>query len=107
MSITGSLQLSGGILDLVLGDEWTTADVGTSFDIFSAGDVSGSFANLSWTSEKMPDNGLAWVYGFDSITGIGSVTLTESGGVPEPATWIMLLVGGGILAAAGRRNRKR
>ena len=48
------------------------------------------------------------IYGASAINpdgaffGVGTITV-----VPEPATWGMMLLGGGLLAAAGRFRRKR
>lgn len=42
---------------------------------------------------------------FDDIT-FGSVTPGEPGGIPEPATWAMMIMGFGLVGMASRRRRR-
>jgi PEP-CTERM motif-containing protein len=50
-----------------------------------------------------PDN----VYEITRYTGTQIVASVAEGGVPEPATWAMMLVGFGAIGMAMRRNRRR
>ncbi len=45
----------------------------------------------------------------DSVHGavIDNIVLTSTGGVPEPAAWIMMLIGMGSLGGVLRGNRAR
>ena len=71
---------------------------------------------LAWMEESSSPTllfmGLADSAGFSKVTisstGMGNVELDNvlyAGGVPEPATWAMLLMGFGGLGAALRRRR--
>ncbi|GGE16275.1 hypothetical protein GCM10011529_23330 [Polymorphobacter glacialis] len=73
------------------------------------GDPSGTFCNFSaigidfaGTARSINFGGTANQTGFDDIT-FGSAT--PGGGVPEPASWAMLIAGFGLTGAAMRRRR--
>ncbi len=85
LSVGGNVELDG-LLNLLLSDIWTLDDIGASFKVFDDAtfpNVSGAFASVAWNPEMAPD--LFWWYNPMD----GSVNL----GVPEPATWGMLLAG--------------
>lgn len=74
---------------------------GTSDGFFGTNEVhgvlkfTGTFTSLSFT-----DSGEAW-HGFT----VGISDIAPTGGVPEPATWAMLIMGFGGIGAAMRRRR--
>ncbi|MGQ5701399.1 PEPxxWA-CTERM sorting domain-containing protein [Sandaracinobacteroides sp. A072] len=73
-----------------------------------SGDPTGAFCNwtavgvnFAGTAYSIDFGGTANQTGFDDIT-FGSAT---PGGVPEPATWAMLITGFGLVGFAARRRR--
>nr|WP_207790277.1 nidogen-like domain-containing protein [Glacieibacterium frigidum] len=96
-----------GMYDTLL----TTLAAGVEY-VFGPGGVS-SFAvrDIEVTPFLDPDNPLAFVTGL-TFAGAGQVNMTQSpftvfvaGGVPEPATWAMLIGGFGMVGAMARRRR--
>jgi hypothetical protein len=65
--------------------------------------VIGSGATL--TSPANGDNLLLWVNDTNYVDNLGGFTASISSGVPEPATWAMLILGFGVLGLAARRRR--
>ncbi len=56
------------------------------------------------TAKSIVFAGVANYVVFDDIT-FGSVTPGEPGGIPEPATWAMMIMGFGLVGLAARRRR--
>ncbi|MDO5114308.1 MAG: PEP-CTERM sorting domain-containing protein [Planctomycetia bacterium] len=85
--LADAITLEGGDLEInVLGDVY---EDGFQVSLFgSAPDFSGTFANILTNVE-----GYAWT--LDYATGVA--TLQGAAGVPEPATWCLLLLGLGLL----------
>lgn len=85
--LADAMTLEGGDLEInVLGDVY---EDGFQVSLFgSTPDFSGTFANILTNVE-----GYAWT--LDYATGIA--TLQNTTGVPEPATWCLLLLGLGLL----------
>ncbi len=93
LSITDDITLDG-TLHLLLTDpaQWTLDDVGTSFQIFTKYDTEQTFARVTWTETML--SSLRWDY--NPMDGSVYLGLNGSeGGVPEPATWVLML---GMLA---------
>ncbi len=104
----------------IAGDVWTLSgdfNVSTSFFAGGAGDVQndGSFLGQNWTSaafSKLALNVGPGSYTF-SLTGDGAgglpagvgVRLDTVAGIPEPATWALLISGFGMVGFAARRRR--
>lgn len=94
-----------GTLDLIFSGAyaWTEADVGqVSFSIFDGMVPGGEFSDLSW-SGAVADNLMWWYNPLDGTVNL-ALGANEGGGVPEPATWIMLLVGLAGLAIWRKRG---
>lgn len=102
--VNGDISL-GGTLELVLLDPlaWSQGDAGTAFEIFKLADpsafgIDGGFQSVI-LSDAMANTNLEWVFslGMDNGTMVGMLTLagtgSESGAVPEPGTWAMMLLG--------------
>jgi hypothetical protein len=102
-----SLVLDGSTLtyDPTFGDLLVDVNVtgGTSvngaYNVFFNADYTGSDTTRAWSST---------VFGDTSTTGalVTTFNLTASG-VPEPASWALMLLGFGIAGAAMRRQRQR
>src|SRR5689334_4396681 len=59
----------------------------------------------SWTSYINPDFKIDWV-GSQNNYNLVSLAIPVNQGVPEPATWAMMLIGFGGIGVAMRRSRK-
>jgi hypothetical protein len=87
------LNIAG--IGLVVNQPGPTAPVFTPFNVFNSG-AAGNFAfQLDYNETQGPPATLVW-----SINDV-----VVSGGVPEPATWGLMLVGFGGLGAMMRRRR--
>ena len=92
LNVTGTATLDG-MLDLTYWDTFT-AQVGDSFVILTAGDLTGTFANVVLPDAKIWD--INYDFNADTVT----LTVTE---VPDPASLAMGLAGLGLVAARRRR----
>lgn len=53
------------------------------------------------------DGGASWSSGYESMNGVAVGLYDVAGGVPEPSTWVMLLLGVAAIGAAMRAPRRR
>lgn len=53
------------------------------------------------------DGGASWSSGYEYMNGVAVSLYEVAGGVPEPATWVMLLLGVAAVGAAMRAPRRR
>ncbi len=90
------------------GNVLATLQLDAQFSDNCSGDPTGAFCNwtavgvnFAGTAYSIDFGGTANQTGFDDIT-FGSAT---PGGVPEPATWAMLITGFGLVGFAARRRR--
>ena len=86
-----------------------TLNLAAQFGTNCVGDPGGSFCNFTavgvtfaGTAKSINFAGTAGRTGFDDITFGSDVA---GGGVPEPASWAMLIAGFGLVGAAARRRR--
>lgn len=87
--------------------------VSAQYNVGCTGDPSGSFCNwtaagvsFSGTAMSIDFGGTADQTGYDNIT-FGSATPGTTGGVPEPASWALMLSGFGLVGGSLRyRTRK-
>ena len=113
-SAAGSITLAG-TLDLILtGDLWTPADLGLfeeGGDFFGGIELfpvtPGSWANV--TVSETPywaSSGLGWTFGINDsgYAVLNLVPFQDESGVPEPATWGMLLAGAAGVWVLRRRS---
>ena len=91
------------------GNLLATLDLRAQFNENCVGDPNGNFCNwtaigvlFGGTAKSLNFAGTAGATGFDNIT-FGSDN--PGGGVPEPASWAMLIAGFGLVGAAARRRR--
>ena len=86
--------------DLTTGELWTTSFVGGNKVVFTAptghrlNEGDDFFVNIVFTGPVSVDR--------FSFAGLW----TDAGGVPEPATWAMMLVGFGMIGMTTRRHRR-
>ncbi len=118
--IRGTFNLGGGG-----GDQVYLAPVGATW-----ANVSGNFTNVTWAGGQMiATTPLALLAGLNTLTfsyvslpspdhagfqgtgdeawGVEGIQVTGAGGVPEPSTWALLLMGFGGLGAMLRAHLKR
>ena len=101
VTTSGGLTLNGGSFDLY--QENTTnafAQTGTYNLIGYSGTLNGSIANLSVAN---PNSGYYYVFVNDSADGLIQLAIAT---VPEPSTWIFLMIGLLSMAILTRRHRR-
>jgi len=100
LDIDGFLLLGGGTLSLT-GAGMEFLDAGDRFDLLDFGVVTGKFAAVDTRNASLRA-GLAWDFG--DLYRTGEVAVVA---VPEPATWVSLAAGIGVLAGwrAARERR--
>lgn len=97
---TGGLNLLGGSFNLYQENTTIAFDAVGIYNLFSyTGTLNGSLSNLSVLNEVS-----GYTYTFINDTADGLIQLDISA-VPEPSTWMMLILGGGVLMMVVRRSR--
>lgn len=106
LAATGDVQITGGVVDLEFIDGYTPTE-GAQFDLFSGTDV-------SLSNDLLEFNGSAADFGFTTsfdsaddtyvLTDTGPTGGGGTGTVPEPPTWILGLIGIGLLCLRGLRR---
>jgi hypothetical protein len=92
------------------GDVLGTIDLDAQFNDDCVGDPTGDFCN--WTAIGVLFEGTAFSIDFGGTanqTGYDNITFGSDrpGGIPEPATWAMMILGFGLVGATARRRVAR
>ena len=70
------------------------------FDTYLSGGVNNSGAY------ETRDGGVTWALGYRGFGGVSTIIFDANSGVPEPATWALMLVGVGGVGATLRRKQR-
>lgn len=108
LTVSGDVTLQGGLLRFVLTEGGYMPQAGDSFKWLRAGGSSSGFGTLVWRVDvRVPgENGFdyPWTAPTGLVLGLSGDTLTVAA-VPEPQTWITLLLGLGLVGFAARRRK--
>lgn len=106
LSIAGPAVLIAGPAPFGYGDSDPFFNRDTAWAV-TVSNFSHSSANAVFTFRV---NGLGWQGGSDESFGLDNLVISipraDSGAVPEPATWAMMLAGFGIVGGSLRRHRR-
>jgi fibronectin-binding autotransporter adhesin len=106
--VNGNLSLGGNLQVSFINGFDTTVANGMTFDLISSTSLSSTFLNAPNGSRLTTADGLGSFivnYGAGSNFGVNDVVLSSFQPVPEPATWVLLVSGAGLLGLALRRRR--
>lgn len=66
-----------------------------------------SMANLSWTADSITTNWAGLAFNSNTVVSLDVAFSPDTGAVPEPSTWAMMLFGFGAVGFAMRRRRQK
>jgi hypothetical protein len=78
--------------------------------LVSGAAFNGSFSNLENGGRLFTSDGLghfAAHFGASSQFGAGQLVLSDFTPIPEPSTWVLMLMGSGLASVAAWRRRRR
>jgi hypothetical protein len=98
--ISGPAGFNTGYLDMLNGTPWTESIVGDrsyiTYSYWFIADHSGAFT-MTFGAQNTPNNNIGPL--------LDNVSVTGAPGVPEPATWALMIGGFGLAGATLRRRR--
>ncbi len=110
LQVSGSIA-TGGLVEVsfINGFE-TTINSSMTFELVSGAAFSGNFSNVANGGSLLTTDGLGLFtanFGADSPFGAGKLVLSNFTAVPEPSTWVLMLMGSGLMSVAAWRRRRR
>lgn len=99
-------QPIGSTIDNVSGNGVDVTWAGGHVNISTPLNLVAGQNTLTFAYDAMSDNHAGWQSWDDEHWGVSDIVVTQTGAVPEPATWGLMLMGFGALGAMLRRSRR-